>query len=277
MATLTGKKISDTYKDLLQISNNNTGIDGSLRTVEDGEGTTSPLQVSSSAVNISNDGVLQLNGTAVTSTAAELNILDGADSSINTLVLPDNTTISTFGASLIDDADAASARTTLNVDVAGTDNSTDVSIAAGKDYISIDSATQVITLGTVDISDDTNLTASTGITLTDDTLTTNDSEIVHDNLNGYSADKHVAHSSVTLTAGTGLTGGGDITASREFAVDTSVIATKSYVDTQVGTVNTLDELTDTNITNPVEGALLKYDSASSKWIDSNEISGGIFI
>ena len=124
------------------------------------------------------------------------------------------------------------------------------------------------------------------------TINTVDSEIVHDNLSGYSADKHVAHSFVTLTAGAGLTGGGDITTSREFtvgagtgitvnandvAVDTSVIATKTYVDEQVSTVNTLEELTDTNITSPVDGALLKYDNASSKWIDSNEISGGTFI
>ena len=45
------------------------------------------------------------------------------DANIKTLVLPASTTISTFGATLIDDADAVTARTTLNVDVAGTDNS----------------------------------------------------------------------------------------------------------------------------------------------------------
>ena len=31
MATLTGKKISDSYKDLLQVSNSNAGVDGTLR------------------------------------------------------------------------------------------------------------------------------------------------------------------------------------------------------------------------------------------------------
>lgn len=44
------------------------------------------------------------------------------DADIKTLVLPANTTISTFGATLVDDADAATARTTLGVDAAGTDN-----------------------------------------------------------------------------------------------------------------------------------------------------------
>ena len=46
MTTLTGKKIANTYKDLLQVSNSNSGIDATLRNVEDGEGTSSPLQIS---------------------------------------------------------------------------------------------------------------------------------------------------------------------------------------------------------------------------------------
>lgn len=45
------------------------------------------------------------------------------DADIKTLSLPASTTISTFGASLIDDASASAARTTLDVDQAGTDNS----------------------------------------------------------------------------------------------------------------------------------------------------------
>ena len=58
----------------------------------------------------------------------------------------------------------------------------------------------------------------TGITVTADAISTNDTEIVHDNLSGFVADEHVAHSGVTLTAGNGLTGGGTIAASRSFAV-----------------------------------------------------------
>ena len=79
MATLTGTRVKDTYKDLLQVSNSNSGIDSTLRTVSDGEATDSILELSSAAVNITGAGTLQYAGTAITSTAAELNILDGVN------------------------------------------------------------------------------------------------------------------------------------------------------------------------------------------------------
>mgnify|MGYP003109847106 CR=1 FL=1 len=50
MATLTGKLISNTYKDLLQVSNNNDGVDSTVRFVSDGEGTNSALKISNSEV-----------------------------------------------------------------------------------------------------------------------------------------------------------------------------------------------------------------------------------
>jgi hypothetical protein len=52
MATLTGKKPAETYKDLLQVSNANSGIDATLRVVEDGEGTASPLYLASGKVKV---------------------------------------------------------------------------------------------------------------------------------------------------------------------------------------------------------------------------------
>jgi hypothetical protein len=63
------------------------------------------------------------------------------------------------------------------------------------------------------------LTVSTGLTLSGTNLTTNDSQIAHDSLSGFVADEHVAHSGVTLPAGTGLSGGGTIAASRTFNLD----------------------------------------------------------
>ena len=92
MATLTGKKVSDSYKDLLQVSNSNAGVDGTLRDIEDGEGTASVLQISSSSINIKDDGALQINETAVTATAAEINVLDGITATVSELNILDGVT-----------------------------------------------------------------------------------------------------------------------------------------------------------------------------------------
>ena len=52
MSTLQGKTVASTYKDLLQISNNNIGVDTSVRYIEDGEGTPSVLGISTSIVEV---------------------------------------------------------------------------------------------------------------------------------------------------------------------------------------------------------------------------------
>tara|TARA_R100000406_G_scaffold40823_1_gene27281 strand:- start:2261 stop:5416 length:3156 start_codon:yes stop_codon:yes gene_type:complete len=85
--SLESKQISSTYKDLLQVPNANSGVDGTARTVMDGEGTESALQVSTAGVkstgtlesagNLTVGGSLTLGSTEVTSTATELNLLDG--------------------------------------------------------------------------------------------------------------------------------------------------------------------------------------------------------
>ena len=51
------------------------------------------------------------------------------------------------------------------------------------------------------------------------TLISGSAQITHDDTTGFVANEHIDHSGVTLTAGTGLTGGGDITTNRSFAVD----------------------------------------------------------
>ena len=60
MATLTSKQIRNTYKDLLQVSNSNAGVDATLRDVEDGEGTVSALSLSTVAAKIT--GALEVTG-----------------------------------------------------------------------------------------------------------------------------------------------------------------------------------------------------------------------
>ena len=71
MATLTGKQIANSYKQLLQIGPDNRGITTTLQAVQDGNGTSSPLQLTNSIVNI--NGTFQLNGVALTADASTLN------------------------------------------------------------------------------------------------------------------------------------------------------------------------------------------------------------
>lgn len=84
------------------------------------------------------------------------------------------------------------------------------------------------------------------------TVTVNsvDSEIVHDNLSGFVANEHVDHTSVVLSAGAGLTGGGDISTGRSFAVgagagiavNTDDVAVDINGASDLAAPNVLDEL-----------------------------------
>ena len=88
MATLEGKTVASTYKDLLQVSNSNSGIDGTKRAVSDGEDTASPLELSETAVNISSG--FEIGGSAVTSTAAELNMNTSLDIDLTSVSASDD-------------------------------------------------------------------------------------------------------------------------------------------------------------------------------------------
>ena len=73
MSTFTGRTIANTYKGLLNIDNNNSGIDTTVRTVQDGEGTASPLQLSNSTLNV--NGAFQIGGVKLTANVSSLNAL----------------------------------------------------------------------------------------------------------------------------------------------------------------------------------------------------------
>ena len=65
MATLTGKTIANTYKDLLQVSNSNSGVDSTLRVISDGEATDTVLYISSAAAQINSDAKLYFRDTGL--------------------------------------------------------------------------------------------------------------------------------------------------------------------------------------------------------------------
>lgn len=93
MSTLQNRLISATYKGLLQIDNSNAGVDGTLRTVEDGEGTSSPLQMSTTIVNI--NGTFKINNNTLTLPAAVT--FSGANAVTFTSTGTTNVTLPTSG------------------------------------------------------------------------------------------------------------------------------------------------------------------------------------
>ena len=104
-------------------------------------------------------------GTFATARIADDAITFAKLQNVGTSVLLGRTT---SGTGAVETLSASEARTLLNVDTAGTDNSTDVTLAGSRDYLTLSG--QAITVGEIDISDDTNLVAGTNISLSGDTL-----------------------------------------------------------------------------------------------------------
>ena len=122
--------------------------------------------------------------------------------------------------------------------------------------------------GTIASSRTFNVGESTGITVNADSIQTNDSEIVHDNLSGFVANEHIDHSSVTLTAGAGLTGGGDITTNRTFNIGegTGITVSANEIATDDSEIN------HDNLQNYV--ALEHVDHSSVTLTAGDGLSGG---
>jgi hypothetical protein len=96
-----------------------------------------------------------------------------------------------------------------------------VTDAAGDGTLAYNASTGVITYnGITDAQVRGKLSGGTGITYNSGTgaITTTDGDIVHDNLSGFVANEHIDHTSVSVTAGTGLPGGGTIAATRTLNV-----------------------------------------------------------
>jgi hypothetical protein len=98
------------------------------------------------------------------------------------------------------------------LDVTGTVTADDLFVG----NLHVDSA-DIISLARGSLSGGTGITYNAGT----GAISTTDGDIVHDNLSGFVANEHINHTSVTLTAGKGLTGGGDISASRTFDIDSA--------------------------------------------------------
>jgi hypothetical protein len=71
------------------------------------------------------------------------------------------------------------------------------------------------------------------------------SQIAHDSTTGYSANRHIDHTAVTLTAGSGLTGGGNISTNRTFAVGAGSYITVNADDVAVNTATLIPAISGT--------------------------------
>ena len=60
------------------------------------------------------------------------------------------------------------------------------------------------------------LIAGTGVDITGNTLSLDESSVDHDGLNNFVANEHINHASITFTAGNGISGGGTLAANRTF-------------------------------------------------------------
>ena len=125
------------------------------------------------------------------------------------------------------------------------------------------------------IDDGENITFSDGtgaefVVSATNTVTVNsvDSEIDHDALSNYEANEHVNHTSVTMTAGNGLTGGGTIASTRTFAVGAGTGITVNADDVQIsdGGVDTLQLAADA-----VDGTKIEDDAVDSEHITDGAV------
>ena len=124
MANLTNAKIANTFRDLLQVNaaTSNAGLDGTVRTIQDGGGTASPIAMSTAQLNVS--GQFALGGTVLTATADQLN--DLAAGGFTALTHGDNTVLITMGG-----VSVSTATTSATVVVNPTLSLTEVDAATG--------------------------------------------------------------------------------------------------------------------------------------------------
>jgi hypothetical protein len=194
---------------------------------------------------------LDIGGTDVTATAAELNILDGVTATASELNIMDGVTATTAELNIMDGVTATTAE--LNLMDGGTSAGT-TAVAGGDGIVTNDAGTMRQT--TVDTFD--TYLAQTTKTLTNKTIDVDNntvSNIEVDNLK----------SGVLDTDLSSVSGSDDTLASAK--------AIKAYVDAQIQTEDTIAELNDTNISSLASGHILIYDGTDT--FDNKAVSGDI--
>jgi len=185
--SLNGKAISDTYKDLLQVPNANSGVDGTLRTVMDGEGTESTLQVSTAGVkstgtlestgNLTVGGTLTLGGTAISSledgatadqTGAQIKTAYEGEADTNAFTDADHSKLDAIAPSATandTDANLKSRANHTGTQAASTISDFDTEVA-GNSAVTANTAKVTNATHTGDVTGDTALTIADGAVVT---------------------------------------------------------------------------------------------------------------
>ena len=131
------------------------------------------------------------NQTTITSIAdADLLVIADASDSNNLKKITKANFVSALGGGTMSSFNITDGSTSQQID-----NGEDITFADGTGAEFVVSATNTVTVNSVD------------------------SEIVHDNLSGFVANEHIDHSSVSISAGDGLSGGGTIASTRTLSVD----------------------------------------------------------
>jgi hypothetical protein len=243
----------------------------------------------------------------VTSTTAELNILDGVTATAAELNVLDGVTAFVDEDDMVSNSATAipsqqsvkayvdSTVTAQDLDFQG-DSGGALSIDLDSETLTIAGGTGIDTSGatnTLTVAIDSTVATLTGSqTLTNKTLTTPVISSISntgtltlptstDTLVGRDTTDTLTNKTLTSPVlNTGVSGTAILDEDDMVSDSATQLATqqsiKAYVDSQVASADTLAELTDTNITTPADGALLFYDTTTSKWID-NVVSGDITI
>ena len=236
--SLNGKAISDTYKDLLQVTNANSGVDGTLRTVMDGEGTESTLQVSTAGVkstgtlestgNLTVGGTLTLGGTAISSledgatadqTGAEIKTAYEGEADTNAFTDADHTKLD-------------------GIEASATANDTDANLKNRANHTGTQAASTISDFDT-EVANNTAVAANTA--------------------------------KVTNATHTGDVSGDTALTIANDAVTTAKIADDAVTAAKLNAA--LNDLSNVNAS-PSNGQVLKWVSSSSQWQAADDTGGG---
>jgi hypothetical protein len=169
-------------------------------------------------------------------------------------------------ATVLDDNTIAAMRTTLGVDEAGTDNSTNVTLAGSLDYLSLSG--QEITLGYINLSTDVegNLSVSN---LNSGTNASSSTFFRGDGTWAEPTGDATSIQGTNIDATVGSPSDGDILVYRSAGSDFVLEAKPAS-----GSNPALNDVTDVNITTVSDNELLAYDSTSGDWINQTATEAG---